>query len=125
MMDIRASHVNAAHDGVMAWAWTDNSMVADQTNGTMNSMVAMGKADKHGKVKVGKPIQLTNFPANVQAWITSVTINPHDPKNIVVSYGINDNVNFQFPICRAVSFDGGKTWPAPYEYVAFYRITFR
>ncbi len=115
----RPTHINAAHGGVMAWAWSDNSTVQDKTNGTLNLMVAVGKVDKHGNVKICEPIQLTNFPANVQAWSTSIAINPRDPKNIVVSYGISDNVNFQFPACRAVSFDGGKTWPAPYEYIAF------
>ena len=116
---LRPFHMNAAHKGVMVWAWTDNSNIADKANGTLNLMVAVGKVDKEGNVKVRKPIQLTNFPANIQAWTTAVAINPRDPKNIVVSYGITDNVNFQYPCCRAVSFDGGKTWPDPYEYIAF------
>ena len=72
----RDSHVNAAFGGKMAWSWTDNSMVTDKTNGTMNAMVAMGKTDKHGKVHVSDPVQLTDFPANTLAWDTAVTINP-------------------------------------------------
>jgi hypothetical protein len=115
----RDLHINDAFNGTVVWAWTDNSTVADKTNGTMNLMVAVGTAEKNGNLIIGTPVQLTNFPANVMAWDTSVAINRNDPNNIVVSYGILDNNNFLFPAARVVSFDGGKTWPAPYEYISF------
>ncbi len=117
----RDSHVNDAFGNIVAYSWTDNSMVADQTNGTMNTMVAIGKVNKHGKLKMGNPIQLTDLPAGVLAWDTAVAINRNNPNNIVVSYGVIDytDPNITAPPCRAVSFDGGKTWPAAWEYTAF------
>ena len=47
------------------------------------------------------------------AWDTAVAINRTDPKNIVVSYGVLDhNVSPDgAQAYRAVSFDGGLTWP--------------
>ena len=44
----RDSHVNDAFNGVVAWAWTDNSNIADKTNNTVNMMVAIGKTDSTG-----------------------------------------------------------------------------
>ena len=51
------------------------------------------------------------------AWDTAVAINRTDKNNIVVSYGVLQNnitprVGTPF---RAVSFDGGKTWPAEFN----------
>ena len=117
----RDFHVSDAFDNIVAYAWTDNSNVADQTNGTMNTMVAIGKIKKDGTLKVGKQVQLTNLPANVIAWDTAVAINRNNPDNIVVSYGVIDHTdpNIPAPTCRAVSFDGGKTWPAAWQYTAF------
>lgn len=116
----RDSHVNDAFDNIVAFTWTDNSMVADQANGAMNAMVCIGKV-KNGKLKMGDPVQLTNLPAGVIAWDTAVAINRNNPDNIVVSYGVIDYVDpdVAAPPCRAVSFDGGKTWPAAWEYTAF------
>ena len=118
---LRDSHVNDALGNRVAFTWTDNSNVADQTNGTMNAMVAIGKVKKDGTLKVGKQVQLTNLPANVIAWDTAVAINRNNPDNIVVSYGVIDytDPNVPSPTCRAVSFDGGKTWPATWQYTAF------
>lgn len=112
----RDTHVVDAWAGKVVYSWTDNSMIADKTNGTLNLMVAVGKL-VDGKLKVGLPIQLTNFPPGVLAWDTAVAINRNNPKNIVVSYGtiIYTNPNGFSPICAAISFDGGKTWPAPYD----------
>lgn len=109
---IRDTHVNDAFDGIAAWTWTDNSMVADKTNGTLNAMVAIGKVNKEGKLVARKPIQLTNLPPEVMAWDTAVAINRTNKNNIVVSYGViyqdlNPRTSALF---RAVSFDGGKTW---------------
>lgn len=112
---VRDSHVNDAYDGVVAWAWTSNGNIDDQTNNVMNTFVAVGKVNASGTLSIGKPVQLTNFPSDVAAWDTAVAINRANPNNIVVSYGL---VNDGLP-CRAVSFDGGKTWPDPYEYIIF------
>ena len=49
----------------------------------------------------------------MQAWDTAVAINRTNPKNIVVSWGLlNHAVSPVIALSyRAVSFDGGKTWP--------------
>ncbi len=109
---IRDSHVNDAFDGVVAWAWSDNSTVVDKTNGTTNLMVAIGRTDKEGKLKARKPIQLTDLPAEFAIFDTAVAINRTDKNNIIVSYSVIDNDSPPGSIpYRAVSFDGGKTWP--------------
>ncbi len=118
---VRDTHVNDAFDGVFGWAWCDNSMIADKTGGNLNAMVAIGRIDKKGEFKVGKPVQLTNLPPGVMAWDTAVAINRQDKNNIVVSYGVLDYTVFP-PASfsgRAVSFDGGKTWPEILDYTAF------
>ncbi len=118
---IRDSHVNDAFNGVVAFSWTDNSMNVHLNNGTMNTLVAIGKTVK-GELKMHAPINLTNYPDNVltptnqgiQAWTTSVAINRANPNNIVVSWGKIDrsnSPNLTVLPYRAVSFDGGKTWP--------------
>ena len=109
---VRDSHVNDAFNGVFAWAWVDNSTVVDKTNNTVNVMVAFG-SNVDGQLQVGAPIQLTNLPAGIMAWDTSITINRADPTNIIVSYGYLDH-NFhptRSNLYRAVSFDGGQHWP--------------
>ena len=70
----RDHHVNDAYDDVVAYAWTDNSMVVDKTNGTMNLMVVVGKIKQDGALKVGNPVQLTDFLRGM-AWDTAVAIN--------------------------------------------------
>lgn len=104
---LRDMHVNDAFENVFVWAWTDNSMIADKTNGTLNVMVAIGEY-KHGKLHVENPIQLTNLPPGRYAWDTSVAINRTDKHNIVVSWADGNVPSTPY---RAVSFDGGKTWP--------------
>lgn len=106
--ELRDSHVNDAFDGTVAWAWTDNSMIADKTNNTLNAMVAIGRTTKEGKLKVRAPIQITDLPPGTFAWDTAVAINRNNKDNIVVSYAINNAPSAPF---IAVSFDGGKTWP--------------
>lgn len=113
---LRDSHVNDAYAGVVAWAWIDNSMVADKKNGTTNCMVVVGKADSNGKLKLRDPVQLTNLPPEVGLFDTAVAINRTDPNNIIVSYRVD---TFNSPVsrvlCRAVTFDGGKTWPLAFD----------
>lgn len=106
--ELRDSHVNDAFDGLAAWAWTDNSMIADKTNNTLNVMVTVGKTTKEGKLRVRAPVQLTDLPAGTFAWDTAVAINRTNKLNIVVSYSV---LNAPGTPYRAVSFDGGKTWP--------------
>ena len=105
----RDSHVNDAFGGISAWAWTDNSMVLDKTNGVMNLMV---------KINDMAPVQLTDFPPEVMAWDTAVAINRQNKNNIVVSYEVLDHTG---PVtmgktCIAISFTGGATWPIAYTY---------
>ncbi len=117
----RDTSVNDAYAGVVAWAWCDNSMVADKTNEVMNAMVAVGKVDKNGKLKVNDPIQLTDLtPGFTAQFDQAVTINRADPRNIIVSYSLIDRSHSQCPNStstynRAVSFDGGRTWPAEFN----------
>ena len=108
---LRDSHVIDAYNGVVVWSWTDNSTVANKTNGTMNVMIVVGNTNDKGKLSITKPINLTNFKASgFQAWDTAVAINRMNPKNIVVSYLlINYNNGTALPY-RAVSLDGGMTW---------------
>ena len=117
---VRDSHVNDVYNGVVAWAWTDNSMVADKTNGVMDCMVCIGRTTPNGELIVNAPINLTNFPSpvtgsGIQAWDTAVAIVRDGPNkgNIVVSWGQIDRTvspRTSLPF-RAVSTDGGKTWP--------------
>ena len=73
------------------------------------------------KLEMGTPVQLTDLPPNVIVWDTAVAIDRVSSDTIVVSYGIIDFTNqMPSPPCRAVSFDGGKTWPAPYKYTSFF-----
>ena len=111
----RDTHFNDAFDGVLAWAWTDNSMVADKTNGTMNCMVAIGKVGKDGKLQIGAPIQLTDFPPEQLAWDTSVAINRKNPDNIVVSYGFIDN---NFPTNAILTVDSPASIAGDYQGLA-------
>jgi hypothetical protein len=117
----RDSHVNDAFDGVVGFAWTDNAGFVNLNNGTMDTMVAIGKV-KDGELKIKKITNLTNFPDlprtptnhGIQSWDTAVAINRTNSDNIVVSYGVIDRTNSPAVISlphRAVSFDGGKTWP--------------
>ncbi len=111
--NIRDSHINDSFDNTFAWTWTDNHNV-DQRENILNAFVVVGKIDKKGRLKLGNPIQLTNFPKNVIAWDTSVAINRQDKNNIVVSYGFL-RPNGDSKTCRAVSFDGGKTWGGVFD----------
>ena len=110
---IRDSHVNDAFSGVAAWAWTSNANQVDKANGTMDTYVAIGKINADGTLTISSPINLTNFGPNIQSWDTAVAINRTNPDNIVVSYGVIDRSHTVHTVqtYRAVSFDGGKTWP--------------
>ena len=118
---LRDSHVCDIYDGVVAFAWVGNGNISDKTQPILNVFVSVGQVNSDGTLNMGAPVQLTNFPSNVIAASTAVTINRADKNNIIVSYGIIDfaTPDFPAPAARAVSFDGGKTWPAPYNYVAF------
>ena len=116
---LRDSHVNDAFDRVTAWTWTSNANIPDKTNGILNVFVAIGKIKKDGQLKIREPIQLSNLGVGFLAWDTAVAINRKDKKNIVVSYGVINEAQRLLPVptspadltYRAVSFDGGKTWP--------------
>ena len=109
----RDSHVNDAFDGIFAWTWTDNSAQIDKSNETMDTIVVIGRI-KNGKLKLGKPINLTNFGPKIQSWDTAVAINRTDKYTIVVSYGVIDRSQQIVTVkpYRAVlqSPDQGKTW---------------
>ena len=118
---LRDFAVNAFYGGTAVWAWADNSTIADKVEGGTNVMVAVGKVGYDGVMKIGAPVQLTDLAPFTSGGFTfvslivniSVTINPTDPDNIIVSYGCSTGEG-NLP-CRAISFDGGKTWPAPYS----------
>jgi hypothetical protein len=104
---IRDTHIIDAYNGVVAFAWADNSMFVDKANNTSNVMVALGRI-KNGKLKVGKPLQLTDSPVGSYIFSTAVAINRANPDIITVSWGVSNLPTIPY---RAVSFDGGKTWP--------------
>ena len=118
----RDSHVNDSYQDTVAFTWTDNSTFVNKNNGAMNCMVAIGKI-VNGKLRMNPPVNLTNFPDpvntspdttnGIQAWDTAVAINRTNPLNIVVSWGQIDRSVTPITVLpyRAVSFDGGLTWP--------------
>lgn len=115
-LGVRDSHVNDAFDNVVAFAWADNSNVPDKPNNsiTMNIAVAIGKV-KDGKLKMRKPMFIPT-PFNYYVWDTAIAINRQNKKNIVVSWLLIDSNSpadgQPFSVLyRAVSNDGGKTWP--------------
>lgn len=119
---IRDFHVNDAFDGTVAWAWQDNSMIADKASSLLNVMVAVGETDAKGNIKNLRKTQLTDFttgqvpPGPTADFDTSVTIVRNGPNKgaIVVSYCAGDPAAPPFGISlpyRAVSFDNGLTWP--------------
>ncbi len=119
---LRDSQVNDAFDGVIAYAWGDNSMIADQSERIMNCMVAVGKVGKNGKVSMNPPVQLTSIttPNISSEFDHAVAINRANKDNIVVSYAIFDRTGATCAgtsgtFYRAVSFDRGKTWPAEFN----------
>lgn len=109
---LRDSHVNDAHKGVYAWTWVSNANIADKTNNTVNVFVAIGSST-NGILSVGQPIQLSDLAPGLMAWDTAVAINRTNSNNIVVSYAVLDHSvsPSTSQTFRAVSFDGGKTWP--------------
>ncbi len=119
---IRDSHVNDVYKGIVGWAWNDNSNMVHKDNGTMDLIVRLGKIDKKGNLKLRAPINITNYPDNqftatnhgIQAWDSAIAINRANPDNIVVSWGKidrSDLPNVSSLLFRAVSFDGGHTFP--------------
>lgn len=120
---LRDHHTNDAFDGVVAWTWVSNANIPDKTISILNAFVAVGYIEKDGTLTIGEPIQLCSLPPNVFVFDTAVTINRTDKNNIIASYSavnIDNNYEFGDAACRAVSFDGGKTWPEIYVYTAFF-----
>jgi hypothetical protein len=123
--NIRDSHINDVYNGKVVWAYTANNNVSYTAN-LLNVFVVVGEVDSRGHVKYGDPIQINDFPVNTIAWDTSVAINRTDSNNIVVTYELIpydfSNTYFDGNIigpdvrtCRAVSFDGGKTWGGVFD----------
>lgn len=111
---LRDFHVNDAFNGVVAYAWSDNSNIPQDIS-TLNLKVAIGRV-VDGQLVMRAPVQITNFGPNVIAWDTSIAINRLNPNNIVVSYYmINGNDDTLSRICRAVSFDGGLTFGGVFD----------
>ena len=113
-LGVRDTHVTDAYDGIFVAAWSDNSKTVDKTQPLMDALVSIGGI-KDGKLKMGKPFNLTNYAAPNYAWDTAVAINRKDKNNIVVSW-LQINSLLSFPLggavcARAVSYDGGLTWP--------------
>ena len=116
---LRDSHINDAYNGVAGWAWNDNSTIADKVNAPLNVLVAVGKKGANGCVEASAPVALTNFTTlpGSAAFDTAVAINRKDSTNIIVSYTVfnfNDPSSifgFSAQTFRAVSFDGGASWP--------------
>jgi hypothetical protein len=103
----------AAVDGVSLFAWADNSNNKDKVINSTDLMVAVGRVHKKRGLELTVPLQLSHLTINQQIVETAASINLTDNMNMVVSYGVVDRtVSPPTAISyRAVSFDGGKTWP--------------
>jgi hypothetical protein len=125
---LRDLHNMDAYGGKVVWTWADNSMVADKTNGVTNVMVRIGHVSANETITLGKAVQLTNFEAQYPTFQfmdfnTEVTIIRAGPfaGRIVVSYGVVEQnftaspVNGYIYTARAVSIDGGQTWPPLFD----------
>jgi len=125
---LRDGQDNDAYDNVLTWAWADNSKQTDQSNGVSDAVVVIGKIVDE-KIVARSPFQLSNnggtyndtmYPyllnvispplTTLPTFIfgTATAINRVNPKNIIVSWALGNVPTFPF---RAVSFDGGNTWP--------------
>ncbi len=116
---LRDTTVNDAFGGIVAYAWADNSNVADQSQAVMNMAVAIGHVSKKGKLKIDYSQFLTNYiadsPDGSFPFDKAVAINKVYTNNIIVSW-----TNTYFPAnnepavgsfnTKAVSIDGGQTW---------------
>jgi hypothetical protein len=105
---LRDTHVNDAYNGIVAWAWSDNS-TTDQTQGFMDLNIAIGRVQDSKIVitsnqKVTKPSDF--FIPNYYVWDTAIAISRINPNLIVASFG---EIFFSLPYI-AVSTNGGQTW---------------
>ena len=108
---LRDLHVLDSYGGLIVIPWTTNENQPDQTLPISDVNVALCHKGKHGKLVVDSVTQLTDNatnPYNTYVFCTSAAINPTNPKNIVIGWGIGNVPTYPF---RAVSFDGGLTWP--------------
>lgn len=110
---LRDVHVTAAYGGKVVFSWADNSAQSDQSNNVMDCVIAIGNV-VNGQLVMQPPVTLTNNIDNRLSWIfcTAAAINPTNPNNIVVSWaGAAGPDAPLFVPNRAVSMDGGLTWP--------------
>lgn len=114
---LRDTHVNDAYNHIATWAWSDNSDT-NQTQSIMNLRVAVANVNEKGKMKFVSNQFVTNVPQGIYVWDSAIAIDRNNPDIIIASYGIIDNIIGIGVPCNAVSFDGGKTWPAPYTYTS-------
>lgn len=117
-----------AFNNVIAATWADNSNQSDQSNGVSDAVISVGSVQCK-KIVHSCPIQLSNNSGNynndnypylfgvtsppatsLPSYIfgTSASINRKNPKNILATWSLGNVPSYPF---RAVSWDGGKTWP--------------
>lgn len=127
---IRDSHPNSMVAGVVALSWADNSTwvaQGQQANGILDTYVRIGTMSASGAIQFNAPpVNLTNFVPllptdplygfNNFVFDTAISINPLNPLNIVASWSNIAIVRTPSPFFadvpyRAVSLDGGVTWP--------------
>jgi hypothetical protein len=128
-IEVRDSHTMAAYNNKIVWTWADNSMIPDKTIGVTNVMVSVGSVvPGTSTVSPGVPVQLTNFETQYPAhqflnFDTGVAIVYAGPfaGRVIVSYGTVDpnfpasTSNVFIYTCRAISLDGGLTWPPAFD----------
>lgn len=149
--NIRNSHVNAIYDEIVAECWTSNAkevakehisgqsyskliqeLVGDSNanldNGKglpIDAYIAVGKITRRGNgyvKELGPKVNISTLSPYQLAWDTAIAINPHDPKNIVASYGVL-NLDQEYQLINAipwvaVSHNGGQSWdtfPTQYQ----------
>jgi hypothetical protein len=116
---LRDSHINSSFDNVNIFAMVDNSKYTKPTM-TIGSDVTVKRGVYHKKkIHFGPTVFLTDLPENVVIFDTAATIDPTNPNNVCVSYGVTD-FNLGIGACaRAISNDNGKTWPNRWIYTSF------
>lgn len=108
---LRDLHVCDAYNGVFVIPWVGNEGQPDQALPISDVFLAIAHKGKGCDLVVDSVTRITNNatnPYNTYVFCSSAAINPTNPNNIVVAWGIGNVPTYPF---RAVSFDGGKTWP--------------
>ena len=105
--------MNDAFDGVAAWAWTSNANIADKTNGTIMLLLLL-------ELLIMMEHLLLGTDSIIRSWSKYYGIGILQLRSIelikIILWSHMELLIIIFLLSytqtyRAVSFDGGKTWP--------------